>query len=132
MPGNTCCSERDDASRTESPTAVMSRPETSAVALAWVVVLALTPATALTGAASAGTAVGERPSASALAPCEICCCRPVGAPRPPAEHAVAQTTIATRIATMGSFLCMSPLAIPQSQSVRAVAYPRLQIGKPDN
>ena len=35
-------------------------------------------------------------------------------------------------ARMGGFLCMGPLDLPQSQSLRAVAYPRLQIDKRGN
>src|SRR5260370_40463978 len=77
MPGNACCSGRDTASMTESPTGVMSLPGIAmavrlavlGLALAGLAVLAFPPVTAL----------WDRPSASALAPCEIWRCMPLGA-----------------------------------------------------
>src|ERR1039458_10149265 len=91
MPGNACCNGRDTANMTESPTAVMSLPGTSAAVRSAVLGLALTRLAVL--------AFADRPSASTLAPCETCRCRPLGAAdglisEQPAAQA---TTIAPRV-----------------------------------
>src|SRR5215472_3460141 len=125
MPGSACCSARDDASMTESPIAVMSVPGTSSAACPAVLALAfpplavlvLLPVTALAGVAIADAAARARPSASALAPCETCHCRPLG----PADGLITEqpaaqaTTIAPRMRPRVAMYALDMISLPESR-----------------
>src|SRR5215469_9643455 len=102
MPGNAWCSGTDTASITESPTAVMSLPVTFALVSPAVCVLAAprlaVPAATEADPAADGVTDPARggPPASALAPCSICRCRPLGGAAGLMQPAAQVATIALR------------------------------------